>query len=393
MGKIASSVPERLRGKGMYAGAAFVFLLCIALQAPAEAVKPEKRGYVLNIQGFRPGMTMPEVKQLLLKKNIKRYETGFSDAFLYHPSPHTVVKLLFNCSPKGQVLSRIELTTAFTAEETELAVTKFKERLVARYGMPLIRESRSSMLDFCWGQCDQELQGTRLEAKTLSVDANKRSLVLSLGNDGIIKKCGDLRERKINKWLYQWISYVRKFKLGMSLKDASALYQKRYQDKLIPDEERDEAVQRYRITNYVVKDYDFFDGLDYESLAFEGEGPGRIVLKFTGDQAGKKSRLNKRLYYSSFTTTKFTDKHLFTDLQQKLDKFFKIYGRTAEVYHLGDAVVASWRQDAKKITVTIFDSGLITFEQSDPSLRDAYRDEAGKKIEEFNKIRFDQSFF
>ncbi len=392
MRKRASSVPERAGGKGMYVAAAFVFLLCIALQAPAEAVKPEKSGYALNIQGFRPGMTMPEVKHLLLKKNIKRYETGFSDVFLYHPSPHTAVKLLFICSPKGQALSRIELTTAFTAEETELAVPKFKEKLVARYGMPSIIESQSDRFDFCWGECGEGASGTKLDAKITS-EANGRALVLVLADAGMSRACKGIRHRKINGWLYQWISYVRKFRLGMSLKDASALYQKRYQDKLIPDEERDEAVQHYRVINYVVKDYDFFDGLDYESLAFEGEGPGRIVLKFTGDQAGKKSRLNKRLYYACFSTTKFSNRHSYRDGRQKLDKFIKIYGKPVDVFPLTDGQMASWQQDTKKITVTIFDSGLITFEQSDPSLRDAYRDEAVKKIEEFNKIRFDKSFF
>lgn len=79
----------------------------------------------------------------------------------------------------------------------------------------------------------------------------------------------------------------------MPFKDPSILYQKRYQDTMAPDEERDEASPRYAVTDYAVKDYDFFTALDFESQAFEGEGPGTIIMKFTGDQSGKGS-LNKR---------------------------------------------------------------------------------------------------
>jgi hypothetical protein len=43
--------------------------------------------------------------------------------------------------------------------------------------------------------------------------------------------------------------------------------------------------------------------------------------------------------------------------------------------------------------VTILDSGLITFEQSDQGLEEAYRDAAVKKMEEYNKTRFDRPIF
>jgi hypothetical protein len=56
-------------------------------------------------------------------------------------------------------------------------------------------------------------------------------------------------------------------------------------------------------------------------------------------------------------------------------------------------LTARWQQDTKEFMVSIFDSGLITFEKADPSFKDAYRDAAVKKIEEFNKTRFDKAIF
>jgi hypothetical protein len=135
-----------------------------------------------------------------------------------------------------------------------------------------------------------------------------------LSNAAMVKTCESIRRRKINQWLYRWIDDVIKFKIGMTLKQASAVYQKRFKDKLMPEEEQDENVQQYAVMNYVVQDHDFFAGLDYESIAFEGEGPGAIMLKFTGDRAGKNSKLDQRLYYLYFSTTKFTDQHNYTDV-------------------------------------------------------------------------------
>lgn len=377
---------------------ALVLGVCILLGAAqpvcAEEVntKAEKKTVApLNISGFRLGMTVSEAKQLLQKKKIRGYETGYSDLFVYSPSPGTEIRLVFTCSAKANILGKVELTTSFTTEEAELAVEKFREKLISRYGMPLFSGAQGD-LDFCWGQCQQESNGIKLTAVTTEPQGNKRTLALVLSNDALIQACSELRPKKINSWLYQWIAAVQKFKLGMSLKDASALYGKRYQNKLELEEERDEAVQQYVVTDYVAKEYDFFTALDYDSQAFEGIELGTIVLRFTGDQAGKES-LNKKLYYASFATTKFTDEHVYADVQQKLDQFIKVYGTPAEVVPQPGGTTARWRQAAKQWSVSIFDSGLITFEQSDPALKDAYRDAAVKKIDEYNKTRFDKPVF
>ncbi len=377
---------------------AAVLLLGIAQPMYAKAVKTKKTvktAAPLNIQGFRIGMTVGQVKQLLWKKKVHGYETGFSDIFAYSPSPGTEIRLLLTCSAKGYILGKVELTTSFTTEETELAVPKFREKLVAKYGTPLFSGAQGDPLDFCWGQCEQGAGGIKLTAVTTAPQGNKRTLALTLGNDALVQACLELRPKKINSWLYQWIDAVQKFKLGMSLKEASALYWKRYQNRLELDEERDEAAPQYAVTDYVAKEYDFFTALDYESQAFEGVDLGTIVLKFTGDQAGagKDSSLKKKLYYASFSTAKFTDMHVYTDVQQKLDRFIKVYGTPVETVPQPGGITARWQQDSKQRSVSIFDSGLITFEQSDPALKDAYREAAVKKIDEYNKTRFDRPIF
>jgi hypothetical protein len=375
---------------------AVCIVLGAAQQMYAEAVdtKAEKKTVApLNINGFRIGMTVSEAKQLLQKKKIRGYETGYSDLFVYSPAPGTEIRLVFTCSAKANILGKAELTTSFTTEEAELAVEKFREKLLSRYGMPLFSGAQGD-LDFCWGQCQQGSDGVKLTAVTTEQQGNKRTLALTLDNDALIQACSELRPKKINSWLYQWIAAVQKFKLGMSLKDVSALYGKRYQNKLELEEERDEAAQQHVVTNYVAKEYDFFTALDYDSQAFEGIELGTIVLRFTGDQAGKES-LNKKLYYASFTTTKFTDLHVYTDVQQKLDQFIKVYGTPAEVVPQPGGTTARWQQDTKQLqrSVSIFDSGMITFEQFDPALKDAYRDAAVKKMDEYNKTRFDRPIF
>jgi hypothetical protein len=365
-----------------------------AVAKEVKTKKTKKTVAPLNIQGFRIGMTASEVKQLLQKKKIRGYETGFSDVLAYSPSPGTELKLLLTCGAKGNILGKVELTTAFTTEEAELAVAKFNIQLIAKYGTPLFSGSHGDLLDFCWGQCEQGANGIKLTAVTTTPQGDKRSLALTLGNDALIQACAEMRPKKINSWLYQWIDAVQKFNPGMSLKDAAKLYQKRYQNALELDEEKDEAAQQYAVKNYVAKDYDFFTALDYESQAFEGIELGAIVLKFTGDQAGSKDAiLNKKLYYTSFSTTKFSDQHVYADVQQKLDKFIKIYGKPAEVVPQPGGITARWQQDSKQRSVSIFDSGLITFEQSDPALKDAYRDAAVRNISEYNKTRFDRPIF
>jgi hypothetical protein len=330
---------------------------------------------------------------LLQKKKVSGYETGFSDIFAYSPSPGTEIRLLLTCSAKENILGKVELTTSFTTEETALAVPKFKAKLIAKYGMPLFSGPQGGLLDFCWGQCEQGAKGIKLTAVATAPQGNKSTLALTLSNDALIQDCSEVRSKQINSWLYQWIDAVQKFKLSMSLKDASALYLQRYQNKLELDEERDEAAQQHTVINYVAKEYDFFTALDYESQAFEGVELGTIVLKFTGGQAGKDSSLNKKLYYALFTTAKFTDMHVYTDVKQKLDQFIKVYGTPAEVVPQPGGLTARWQQDAGQRSVSIFDSGLITFEQSDPALKDAYRNAAVKKIDEYNKTRFDRPIF
>ncbi len=222
----------------------------------------------------------------------------------------------------------------------------------------------------------------------------KRSLVLTLSNDSLIQTCAEQLPKKINSWLYQWIDDVLKFKIGMSFKEASKLYVKRFRNEPELVEDRDEASPQYPVTDYLVKDYDFFTALDYESQAFEGVDLGAVVIKFTGDQAALGlGVLNRKLYYSSFSTTKFTDQHLYADVNQKLEKFTKVFGTPAETVPQPGGVTARWQQGSQQRSVSIFDSGLITFEQSDLSLKDAYRDAAIKGIEEYNKTKFDRPIF
>ena len=103
--------------------------------------------------------------------------------------------------------------------------------------------------------------------------------------------------------------------------------------------------------------------------------------------------MNRRLYYTSFTTTKFTDHHIYDDTEKKLDEFIKSYGALSEVVTERDGVRACWQQDSLQRSLSIIDSGLITFEQSDLSLKNAYRDAAIKNINEYNRTKFDKASF
>ena len=348
---------------------------------------------VLDIQGYRIGMTVSEVKQVLRKRNITGYQTGFSDQYAYNPSPDTEVRLTFACSSPEDVLAGVDLTITFTVEESEVAVSTFKEKLTAKYGTPSVAEFQAERIDSCWGQCGQTAEGTQLRARTTAARGSIRSLALTLSNDGLAKACEDVRLARINRWLYQWIDSVQEFRLGMSLKDASALYLKRYGEKLAVDHERDDSSQQQIVTSLVTRDYDFFRGLDFDSHVFKGEGPGMVILKFTGDEADEGSTLNRRLYYTSFTTTKFTDHHVYNDAEKKLDRFSKSYGAPAEVVTKPDGVAARWQQDELQRSLSIINSGMITFEQSDLSLKNAYRDAAIKNITEYKRNKFNKASF
>ncbi len=347
----------------------------------------------LDIQGYRIGMTVSEVNQILRERKITRYETGFSDQYAYNPAPDTEVQLTFACSSPEDVLAGVDLIITFTVEESESAVSTFKEKLTAKYGTPSVAEFQTGGIDSCWGQCKQNAGGTQLRARTTGVRGSIRNFVLTLSNDGLAKACEDVRMTRINQWLYQWVDSVQKFRLGMSLKDASALYLKRYGGKLTVDHERDDSSQQQIVTSLVTRDYDFFRGLDFDSHVFKGEGPGMIILKFTSDEADEGSALNRRLYYTSFTTTKFTDHHVYDDAEKKLDRFIKSYGVPAEVVTKPDGVAARWQKDELLRSLRIFDTGLITFEQSDLSLKNAYRDAAIKNIGEHKRNKFNRASF
>jgi hypothetical protein len=179
----------------------------------------------------------------------------------------------------------------------------------------------------------------------------------------------------------------------MSLRHASSVYKGLYGEDLIADEVRDDAVPEVPVMVYTVEDYELFTALDADALAFEGKGPGSIVLKFTGDEAGKGSKLNKRLYSASFSTTQFSSKHLFADVQRKLDRFRKTYGRPEKIEQAPDGLTATWSSGTLWRSVSILDSGLMTFAEKDLSIIEAYRKAVVKKREEYNKTRFDKNLF
>jgi hypothetical protein len=360
----------------------------------ADSTGMKKQGAsVLDIRGYRIGMTVNEVNQMLRKRKITGYQTGFSDEYAYNSSPDTEVRLTFACSSPEDVLAAVDLTITFTVEESEVAVSTFKEKLIAKYGTPSVAEFQADGMDSCWGQCKQNAEGAQLRARTTAARGSIRRLVLTLSNDGLAKACEDVRLTRINRWLYQWIDSVRKFRLGMSLKDASVLYLKRYGEKLEVDHERDDSSQQQFVTSLVTRDYDFFRGLDFDSHVFKGEGPGMIILKFTGDEADEDSTLNRRLYYISFRTTKFTDHHVYDDAEKKLNRFIKSYGSPAEVVTRPDGITARWQHDELQRSLSIFDSGLITFEQSDLSLKNAYRDAAIRNLNEYQRNKFNKASF
>src|SRR5574337_810343 len=240
-GRTGAEPARRPKEKGTYSmkktaheKVLIVFMLVAAVlsaagpQAEAKTTGEKKIPAPLALQGFRTGMSVNEVKKLLRKKQVGNYETGFSDLFVYEPMPGSETKLMFTCSPKGPVLGTIELSTAFDADETEPAVSRFKQKLTARYGAPSTGDARGKDLSLCWGQCDAGAGGARLEA---SVSPEKdRALLVRLHDGRLTRACVEQRRRKIGLWLNGWIADISKFRTGMTMKEAAILYQKRYRD-------------------------------------------------------------------------------------------------------------------------------------------------------------------
>ncbi len=357
-----------------------------------KSAQPSQKLSPWDIQGFRTGMGMISVKQLLDKKGITGYETGFSDLFVYAPAVGAEIRLQFTCGPQEFVLDRVELTTIFPASESDRAIATYWDRLVAKYGHPARSDAGPGTMDLFWGTGKQP-DGRMLEAKTTVPEKENIRLIVTLSDQSLVRSCVERRAVKIDRWLNQWIGDVQKFSPGMGFKSVAAVFQKRYRDRLLVSEERDEGAAEYPVTNLVATDYDYFDGLNYDTLLFEGEGPGTIILKFTGDQAGKGNSLNQRLYYTYFSTTKFTDKHLYSGMQHKLDRFIKAFGNPVETTKRPDGITARWVKDTKQRVVIIEDSGLISLEQWDFTLRETYRNAAVKNLIELNRNKFNLEIF
>lgn len=338
-------------------------------------------------------MGMKEVKRLLARKGIKEFETAFPDLFVYSPAFGADIKLQFTCGAREYILRDIELSAAFRDDEADSALAAYRNKLAARYGPATSAVQGADRIGLCWGRCEKT-DGARLEAKTTEAapDGMMR-LVVTMGDDSLTAACGELRRGKINRWLNQWIVEARKYSTGMGLKAATAAYQKRYQDRLVVTEERDGERAEYPVMSLVAAEHDYFEGLDFEALFFEGEGPGIMRLKFTGDQAGKANPLNQRLYYSYFATTKFGAGLHPADMMEKLDLFIRAFGKPLETTNQEDRIFARWRQDAKEQSVTIENSGMIIVEQTDRALQEAYRDAAVQRFGDLDRTKFDQNLF
>lgn len=357
-----------------------------------KPVKPAKKQPARDIQGFRVGMNMQEVKQLLAKKGIREYETGFSDFYAYSPSFGAEIALRFTCGATDYILSTVELSTKFSEDEADRAVAAYWDKLVSKYGAPTRSDAGPGSMDLCWGQCEQT-GAWRLDARTTAPEGGTMRFSAALSDASLVLACGELRRAKIDRWLNRWIADARKFTPGMDFRKAAAAFWKRYQDRLTVSQERDTGGVEYSITNFVATDHEYFAGLDYEASFFEGEGPGEVILKFTGDQAGAGDPLNRRLYYTFFSTTKFTDKHLFSDIQGKLDRFTNVFGDPVETRKEPDRLVARWVHGSEQRVVVVEDSGLISLEQSDLALQEAYRDAAVRTLSELDRKKFDQDLF
>ncbi len=377
---------------------AAAFIISGTLPSAADGATPgksaiKKTAAPLDIHSFHVGMTVKEVKRLLQKRKIKGYETGYSDLFVYPASPDAEMRLSFSCGAKGYLLSKVELTASFSADDAEAAVSRYKEKLVAKYGMPSITESQPDRFDFCWGRCDPGSTGTKLEAGTIDVKERNRRLRLSLSKDSLKLACDELRQKKTRAWLVEWIAAVQKFNTGMSLKEASTAYAARYKEKPAVDEEVDKDGQDFAAIGYVIADTEYFSALDPDSQYFEGKGPGKIILKFTGDQGAARDKINRRLYHSYFSTTEFTDKRLYGDLQKKLALFVKKYGQPVNLVRNADSIIATWTEGDRIVRLELFDSGLMTFEQRDDSLKLRYRESALRQANESRQKGLEKNIF
>ncbi|MBZ5653197.1 MAG: hypothetical protein LAO18_22255, partial [Acidobacteriia bacterium] len=143
----------------------------------------------LNIQGYYVGMSIDEVKQILRKRGVKAYQTGYSDFFVYDSEPDTEISLSFTCSSNRSVLSTVQLATTYDAADTAVAVAKYKKKMVSKYGKPSLAESHGEQFSYCWGQCQRKSTGTRLEARTMDTAEGKRKLVVTLRNDHLVQAC------------------------------------------------------------------------------------------------------------------------------------------------------------------------------------------------------------
>lgn len=382
--------------KSRIAGTAVIAaLLLLTAGAPLSSAaskrgKPvlPKSAAPLNIQGHRTGMTMEHVKGVLRARKIARYETGYPDLFVYSPAPDAETRINFSCGPGGYVVSRVELITTFDARDSAVAIQAYERRLAAKYGAPSATASSPGRIDSCWGQCGMAAIGDRLKAETSGAGERKQRLTLVLEDDAVARACTGLRMRKINSWLYQWTAFAVKFKPGMTLNAASKAYAARTKERFFVDEVPLGGEGEVYAAGYELSDHEYFDSLDGNSRFFEGEGPGRMVLKFTGSQTGK-ADLDSRLYFSSFSTTNFRNAE-YRDFDKKLERFARVFGKPADVVRQGESLYARWQQGEVTRILEIHSSGLITFEQNNLSLRDVYRDQILKNVELHRKSRFEK---
>jgi len=362
--------------------------------AVSTATRTHKKAVpVLNIQGYYVGMSNEEVKQILSKRGVKTYQTGYSDLFVYNSEPDTEISLSFMCGSHRSVLGIVQLVTTYDAADTAVAIAKYKKKLISKYGKPSLAESHGEQFDYCWGQCQRKSTGTRLQARTLDTAEGKRKLVVTLRNDSLVRDCAAQRRTKILAWLNQWMGAVQKYKPGMTLNAAKAAYATFYKVKPVVEAVPAEQYQKENIITLSIVEHDYFDSLDPNLRVFEGGEPGRIVLKFTGEQLGRGDKLNGRLYYSLFSTTRFKDQHLYRNLAGKLDQFSRTFGPPDEIEAREDSMVAQWTSGAIIRKLEINDSGLISFEQSDTSLLETYRNKFLKQREDYRRTKFDKNIF
>lgn len=364
---------------------------------PPPAAKPAKAKKIsapaLVVQGFSPGMAMPQVRQLLKKKGVNEYTTAYADLFVYSPAPNTELRLRFTCAAKGWVLGAAELETVFSREEAAVAVPKYRDMLLAKYGVPALSSAAQDRIDLCWGACLSGAKGTRAAASTSDTPDGMVRLRLVVENSGLMRACQGDRENKIGRWLTQWARDIARFQLGMSVREASRLYQKRFGDPLYLVREKEDGGGRKPVTVLAAKEHDFFAGLDADSLLFEGKGPGQVALRFTGNEAEFATGLNERLFSLSFTTTSFSDDRQYRDLDGLLAPFLRAYGKPIEIIRQTGMAMATWQGGGKKRQVTVSDTGLITVEQFDSVLLETYRDAAVQRQQGDAATRFDKNIF